>query len=245
MKNLYTSGLSLQLFGEQASGETGENAPLQTGVTGEAAPSQTPSSPSLEQQFEELVNGQFKEIYRNRVSGIVQKRLKGIKPDEATKEFMDALFERYKVPGGDLPALKQAVLGPDEDPLSTNALAGSVYEDLTAQADALAGLYPSFELHRELQNPAFCTLLTLPGVDMQTAFELTHKEEILPAVIAAASRAAETRIAKGLASGASRPGENGMGGESPSFTRRDVSTFTKEQMEDICRRVSRGEKIYL
>ena len=232
MKNQYTLGFSLKLFGEQAPGETGEPAPLQSGDMVEVAPSQPAAraeEKSPEERFEELINGEFKEQFGKRVSQIVKRRLKQQKQGEEKP--------------ADPPKTQEGEGG--QDPLFTNALAGSVYQDLSHQAKVLGETYPSFNLQRELQNPVFANLITLPGVDMQTAFELTHKEEILPAVIAAAVKENETRIAKSLSHNGARPGENPTAMGSTALAKRDVSTFSKEQMEDICRRVSRGEKIYL
>ncbi len=234
MRNQYKNNLfSLQLFGEGESGERGAAAALQEkGVTGEPANSQETQDtpPSREQAFEALIRGEYKDLYERRVSQIVQKRLKQQKQSaekQETSDFGHSAQEQSKMPSG------------------TPALAGAVYEDLSAQAVRLSSVYPSFDLARELENPAFANLLRIPSVDMQTAYELTHKEEILPAVIAAAARETEQRIAKGMMTGAVRPKENGTASQSTPLVKQDVSTFTREQMEDICKRVSRGEKIYL
>ncbi|MBR3844783.1 MAG: hypothetical protein IKM39_04680, partial [Clostridia bacterium] len=133
----------------------------------------------------------------------------------------------------------------NEQKTPARELAGRVYEDLTAQAKGLKKVYPSFDVGKELKNPKFASLLRIPSVDMQTAYELTHKEEILPAVIHATARQVESRIARSMMAGSSRPAENGNAAQSTPLTKQDVSTFTPAQMEDICKRVSRGEKIYL
>ena len=236
MRKYHTSApFSLQLFGEGASGERGTDAAFQQtqGVTGEPAHSaetENTPSPTREETFESLIRGEYKDLYEQRVSQIVQKRLAKQKQG-AQKSNASPLED---------PPTEQSKM-----PSNTHALAGAVYEDLSAQAGKLATLYPSFDLARELENPAFANLLRIPSVDMQTAYELTHKEEILPAVIAAAVQETQKRIAKGMMSGDVRPKENGTAHQSTPYVKQDVSTFTREQMEDICRRVSRGEKIYL
>lgn len=235
MRNQYKNPLfSLQLFGEGASGERGADAALQqnTSVTGEDAASQPTDTqaPTREETFEALIRGEYKDLYEQRVSRIVQKRLKQQK-ESAQKEEASASFPEES--------------GQSKMPSDSHALAGAVFEDLSAQALRLSQVYPSFDLQKELENPAFSALLRIPSVDMQTAYELTHKEEILPAVIAAAVRETESRIAKGLSAGGLRPKENGTQSQSTPLTKHDVSTFTPAQMEEICRRVSRGEKIYL
>ncbi len=241
---------SLQLFGEGATGEQGTDAAFQQtqGVTGETAHSLETgtSAPTREATFDSLIRGEYKDLYEQRVSQIVQRRLgKSKEQQEKVDGFLSALAKEYGVEKTDLSALQDAVLGQSKMPSNTHALAGAVYEDLSAQAVALAKVYPSFDLARELENPAFANLLRIPRVDMQTAYELTHKEEILPAVIAAAQRETQKQIAKGMMTGAVRPKENGTASQSTPYVKQDVSTFTPAQMEDICRRVSRGEKIYL
>lgn len=234
MRNQYkNASFSLQLFGEGATGETGADAALQqnNSVTGEPADSQPQdSAPSREEAFESLIRGEYKDLYEKRVSQIVQKRLakqKQGKPNQEEAVSQSEEQEQSKMPS------------------NTHVLADAVYEDLSAQARNLSEVYPSFDLAKELNNPAFANLLRIPSVDMQTAYELTHKEEILPAVIAAAVQETQKRIANGMLTGSVRPKENGTAAQSTPVIRQTVSTFSKEQMEDICRRVQRGEKIYL
>ena len=235
------SAFSLQLFGEDASGEIGVDAALPMGVTGEDAPSHGESDGNREQEFEDLISGKYKDVYEQRVSHIVQKR---VKQSKQTNAFLQALSREYGVDSNDLSALQQAVLGNQPSPHTHNPAVG-VYDELSKQARDLLQVYPSFNLQEELKNEKFQALLRIPSVDMQTAFELTHKEEILPAVIEAATRNVEKRLAQSMAAGSLRPNENGTASQSPSLVRNDVATFTKGQMEEICKRVSRGEKIYL
>ncbi len=243
---------SLTLFGEEGAGATGVDAASQTGETGIPAQSQGDDT-ARQQAFDSLISGEYKDLYDARVSQIVQKRLKHTKQEgeQWTKAqgLLTALSEKYGVEKTDLTALEQAVRGENTpNPAQHSgreALARQVYEDLSSQADALKQVYPSFDIQKELANPQFSALLRIPSVDMQTAYELTHKEEILPAVIAATQRQVESRIAKTMASGGLRPRENGNASQSAPLVKQDVSTFTHAQMDDICKRVSRGEKIYL
>ncbi len=253
MKNTKHLPFSLQWFGEEGAGEQGMDAASVTGEQGADAAPNIHEATRL-QQFESLIQGEYKDLYDERVSQIVQKRLKNVKNWESkweqAQEILNTLAEQYGVEQNDLTALGQAVTKGKEEkgqvvPQPQGGMAQQIYDELVAQAGALTKLYPSFDVQKELQNPRFASFLRVPGVDMQTAYELTHKEEILPAVIAATQNRVESRIAKSMASTGLRPRENGNASQSAPMVRHDVSTFTKAQMDDICTRVSRGEKIYL
>ena len=247
---------SLQWFGENTSGELGVDAALPSGETKEvAAPVEEPVS-SKEQAFEELIRGEYKDLYEQRVSRIVQNRIKSAKQKEENwnkaQGVFSALAKRYGLEENDFLGMEQALGGEEVSARKQESFLANpgpsveeIYGELLSQKKALEQQYPSFCLEKELQNPKFATLLRLPQVDMQTAYELTHKEEIIPAVIAATGHLVESRIAKSMASGGLRPAENGNTNKSASLVQKDVSTFTKAQMDDICKRVERGERIYL
>lgn len=255
MENTKKETVSLTLFGETASGEAGMNTPSQSGEQqADAAPAG--DEVSRLEQFESLIQGEYKDLYDKRVAQIVQKRLKNLKESqskwEQAQEILTTLANRYGVEQQDLTALKQAVAKEEKKPENRGNssypqgdLAGQIYSDLVSQARELTKVYPTFNVEKELKNPRFASYLRVPGVDMQTAYELAHKEEILPAVIAAAESQVENRIAKSMMSSGLRPRENGNASQSAPLVRHDVSTFTKAQMDDICKRVSLGEKIYL
>ena len=120
----------------------------------------------------------------------------------------------------------------------------AAFENLVRQHEEAKKIYPGFDLRQELQNPAFVRL-TGVGIDARTAYEIIHKDEIMGAGMQYAAQTAAAKVAASIASGQRRPTENGLGSANTGQTVRilDPKTLTKEQREEIKRRVRRGEKI--
>lgn len=123
--------------------------------------------------------------------------------------------------------------------------ADRIYSDWLKQAEGVKSVYPSFDLNNELQNELFVQLIQTPAIDLRTAYEVIHKDEIIPAAMQFTAKQVEEKIANKIASGGSRPAENGNGAGSASLTVRDVSQLTYEQMDEINARLQRGEKVVL
>lgn len=110
------------------------------------------------------------------------------------------------------------------------------------QAEETKAVYPSFDLRSEMNNPRFLDLLR-SNIDVRTAYEVTHKDEIIAGAMQFTARAVESKLAKSVAAGGSRPSENGMRSQSAAVVKSDVSQLTKADRAEIIRRVQRGEKI--
>ena len=117
-------------------------------------------------------------------------------------------------------------------------VAGWMEESKQVQA-----IYPQFDLRNELQNPKFVDLLGVPGVDVRTAYELTHKDEIIAGAMRFTAKTVEKKIADKIAANGARPTENGLNSQSASLTKSNVSQLSKADILDIQRRVARGEKV--
>ena len=111
------------------------------------------------------------------------------------------------------------------------------------EAESLKAIYPSFNLGEELQNERFIDLLNVPGVDVRTAFELTHKDDIIAGAMQFTAKTVEKKLANKIMANGMRPTENGMNSQSASLTKSDVSQLSKADILDIQKRVARGEKI--
>lgn len=120
--------------------------------------------------------------------------------------------------------------------------ADRIYAAWMQQADALKGVYPSFDLNSELNNPRFVDLLR-NNVDVRTAYEVLHKDEIIPAAMQFTARQVEQKLTNKIIAGGSRPAENGINSQSSVVVKSDVSQLSKEDRAEIIRRVARGEKI--
>ena len=231
--------LYLQLLAE------GEGA--QTGVTvADAAPQETPQTQGDPGEFDELIQGKYKEQYQEKVRSILQKRLKGSKETvdkyNALAPTLTLLAQKYGVQEGDAEALHRAVEQEVGTESRRTAGADRIHDLWVSQAQAAKESYPCFDFSAELKNPRFRQLLR-SRVDVKTAYEITHKEELIPAAMAYTARTLEEKLAKKFMAGGGRPLENGMSGQGAALTRPDVSAMTKAGRREIIRRVQRGETI--
>ena len=110
------------------------------------------------------------------------------------------------------------------------------------QAEEAKKLYPGLDLAQEVKDPQFAKLLRA-GLDVASAYLVTHQHRIIPAAMRYGVRAAEAKIANRVAANSLRPAENGIGTQSTAITRPDVSRMTRADRQAIARRVAAGEKI--
>lgn len=111
------------------------------------------------------------------------------------------------------------------------------------ESKQVKAIYPQFDLKAEMQNPKFVDLLRVPGVDVRTAYELTHKDDIIAGAMQFTAKAVEKKVVDKIAANGARPTENGLNSQSASLTKSDVSQLSKDEILEIQKRVARGEKI--
>jgi hypothetical protein len=120
--------------------------------------------------------------------------------------------------------------------------AEKLYAGWMNQAEEAKKVYPSFDLRAEMNNPKFVDLLR-SNIDVRTAYEVLHKDEIIPAAMQFTAKTVESKIAKKIAANGARPAENGMSSGSAAVVKSDVSQLSRADREEIRKRVARGEKI--
>ena len=111
------------------------------------------------------------------------------------------------------------------------------------QSEQVKAVYPTFNLEAELQNPKFIDVLRIPGVDVKTAFELIHKDEIIGSAMQFAVKNTEKKLTDKIIANGARPSENGISSQSASVTKSDVSKLTNADIDEVKRQVARGRKI--
>lgn len=109
--------------------------------------------------------------------------------------------------------------------------------------------YPSFDLKYESTNEEtgerFRDLLAR-DIDVKTAFEVIHQDDILNQTIARTAQAVQSKIVNDIKSRGQRPAENGGNATAPAMiSKPDPSKWTDKDLAEVSRRVLRGEKIYL
>ena len=120
--------------------------------------------------------------------------------------------------------------------------ANKLYANWMNQAEETRKVYPTFDMRSEMQNPRFVDLLQ-SNIDVRTAYEVLHKDEIIPAAMQFTAKTMESKIAKKIAAQGARPAENGMSSGSAAVVKSDVSQLSRADRDEIRRRVARGEKI--
>ena len=120
--------------------------------------------------------------------------------------------------------------------------ANKLYATWMEQEQQTKSVYPAFDLRTEMQNPKFVELLR-SNIDVKTAFEVIHKDEIIPAAMQYTAQQVEQKIANKIIANGARPAENGNSSQGASLTKSDVSQLTKADRAEINRRVLRGDRI--
>ena len=120
--------------------------------------------------------------------------------------------------------------------------ADKLYASWMNQAEQMKSVYPSFDLNIEMQNPRFTDLLK-NNVDIRTAYEVLHKDEIIPAAMQFTAQQVKQKMTNNYIANGARPTENGTMSQSSAIVKSDVSQLSKEDRAEIIRRVQRGEKI--
>ena len=117
-----------------------------------------------------------------------------------------------------------------------------LYAAWMQQAEEAKKIYPSFDIRTEMNNPKFVDLLR-SNIDVRTAYEVLHKDDIIRGAMQFTAQTVESKIAKKVASQGARPAENGMSSQSAAVVKSDVSQLSKADRAEIIRRVQKGEKI--
>lgn len=116
------------------------------------------------------------------------------------------------------------------------------YRAWSEQAEAAKAVYPGLDLRAELKNDQFRSLLKA-NIDVKTAYEVVHREDILSDAMQYAAQKSEDRVMNRVRANAARPSENGMTSPSSAVTKSDVSQLSKADLKEVERRVMRGDKI--
>lgn len=117
-----------------------------------------------------------------------------------------------------------------------------LYAEWMRQADEAKKIYPSFDLRAEMNNPKFIDLLKA-NIDVRTAFEVVHKDDIIPAAMQYTAKTVEQKITNKIIANGGRPVENGNSSQGATVVKSDVSKLSKADRAEIIRRVAAGEKI--
>lgn len=120
--------------------------------------------------------------------------------------------------------------------------ANEAVEKWYAESQQLKEVYPEFNIFEESRNKSFVSLIK-SGVDVRTAYEVVHHNEIVSGIAENAAKEAERKTAEAIRTRAMRPAENGLSSSGSIIIKNDVSKLSPRERAEIARRVSRGERI--
>ena len=229
------TNISLMLFGE------------------EEVPAATESAPDPGAEFDRLIAEDYREQYEAKTRPLRESADKYA----ALTPVLEQLEKRYGLSSGDTAGLQEALSKEARDREAAQAdrenarqqwqaqqqsRAKAIREQWEAQAEQAKQVYPGLDLRSELRDPRFQSLLCA-NVDVATAYQVVHLNEILPAAMAYTAKAVEGKLAGAFSTAAARPGENGAGGQAAAAPKLDASKMGKAEFQALCRRIAGGEKV--
>jgi hypothetical protein len=117
------------------------------------------------------------------------------------------------------------------------------YNEWLQAGEQLKEIYPSFDFESELQENENFGQLLKNGIDVRTAFEVCHRDEILGGAMAYTAQQVKQKVANDIQARGQRPSENGMNSQSSVGLKFDINKTTKAEREEFERRALRGERI--
>lgn len=275
-----TNGVSASVPSLQSKGEKNPLSSVKYGIQEDAQDAGVQEvTEDRNAKFEELIKGEYKDLYDARVQDTIQRRLKSSKETvdkyNALTPTLEMLSRKYGVDASDIEALNKAIeddnsyyedealekgitveqlksirkmerenaeLKRQMQEQSVRENADRIYAQWMDQSEELKQVYPGFDLNAELQNQRFVDLLK-NNIDVRTAYEVLHKDEIIPAAMQFTANQVERKLTNKIMSQGVRPAENGISSQSSAIVKSDVSQLSKEDRAEIIRRVARGEKI--
>lgn len=198
------------------------DAALRAGETGrDAADKEQGDAGEKAARFRALIEGEYREEFRDAVSAIVRRRL---------RENADAAQERDRL-RADRTALEEQM---------RMRIARSQAARWQREEAAVRTRYPSFVLRDEMANPDFVRLLTDRShpMDMLRAYESIHFDELRAAI----EQEALERAEEALRLRRSRPNESGA---APQAGIPQRAPMTRADRAALAKRALRGERIVL
>lgn len=205
--------------------------------------------------FEDLIKGEYKDLYDARVQDTVRRRLGAAKESEAryaaVAPTLALIEELLGTSPSDADAIGKRITGLLDGERASAQKAEldeerceKRYRAWESEARELATRYEGFDVERELARAPFRAMLE-SGVPMRAAYFAMHADEIMPATLTHAVKTVREQVTRAVANGSLRPTETGLSSGATAPTKADVSRLSRAERAAIIRRVERGEKITL
>lgn len=158
--------------------------------------------------------------------------------EEAAKADMsDEQYRAFKNIERENAKLKAAEKARQED-----EYARSQADKWNADAESLKAEYKDFDLGKELQNSEFVSALR-SGMSMKKAYQSAHFDDLMKSAVESARTDTQKKTVQNIQARGMRPSENSGAAHSAFTIKSDVNALTDEDIDEIARRVARGEKI--
>ncbi len=240
--------LNLQLFSEN--GDSGD-----AGLSGDnIADAGQNATENIDNEFAELIKGKFKEQFSKKTQEIIDKRFRKTKELEAFKEkispAVSSLMEKYGLAEGEEEKLFDAINGEESRNMQETEKPSLHREALSRKAaswvmesEEMKASFPDFDLRNEIkEKPVFAQLL-LSGVDLKTAYQVAHRDEILSGAMAYTAGKVRQQVVQGIQAKGMRPHENGVMASGAVVTGVDVNSLTSKDILKILKQVENGANI--
>lgn len=225
----------LQLFSE------GESAPAESKA-------ETTQASEERMSFDELIRGEYRDEFTEKVNSIIAKRFKSEKTAEEKLDEMNSSLRGAMEDFG-VTSAKELAEKLNEGAKETESLKrrisaaesfriGQMCDTWIEDALSLSAEYPEFDLAAEIENETFRNGLRL-GIDLKTLYLSSHFDEVKNSLRQEAAAEAEEELRRNM----NRPKECGAGAVGAVRSVTDVNALTDEEMEKIIARISKGDKI--
>lgn len=122
--------------------------------------------------------------------------------------------------------------------------ARALYAGWLQQSEVLKEKFPSFDLETEMKNPEFVQAMNVRGMTVEKAYMITHLDEIQPQLMKITADKVEEKVVNRIRARNERPSENGTAAyNAPVIRKTDPRNLNIDDIQEIERRVRRGEKI--
>ena len=248
--NTFTGGAAEASASDSAVLSAGENTNAADSAEGAA------TSESDRAELYKKFRSDYKQEIDAELQSVIRSRLKSAADFKGrVTPLVTAVANRLGCDPDDLDAVASALANDDsllrreasrdsKAETSGSAELGKIRQKIRGEVQAVKQFYSGFNLAEELKNPEFASLIKA-NVPMQTAYEVVHKDVLIPAAIQAAARKTAEHIRSTVAANRLRPAENGMSGTAPALSSMDVGALTREQMGELKARAARGERVKL
>ncbi len=116
-----------------------------------------------------------------------------------------------------------------------------MYARWDREREACEQKYPGFDMEAEVRdNPEFVRLLG-SGVDVTSAYQAVHFDDIMRGVIKSAEASTKKRVVDTVRAGVARPAENAAGSTQPSVTSIDINGMSKEEFAKLVADIQSGK----